>query len=44
MVLVPMPVLEEMNRWKTEQSQKPRLPPNPQVTMTSHFQNTKYIK
>ena len=38
MVLVPMHVLEDMNRWKKEQVQKPRLPPNPQITVTSDLQ------
>ena len=38
MVMVPMHVLEEMNKWKIQQSEKPRLPPNPQITMTSQLQ------
>lgn len=38
MVMVPIHVLEEMNKWKMEQVQKPRLPPNPQITMTSDLQ------
>lgn len=33
-----MHILEEMNKWKIEQIQKPRLPPNPQITMTSDLQ------
>ena len=37
MVIVPFQVLENMKRWKAEQAQKPRLPPNPQVTDTSHL-------
>ena len=36
MAVVPFKMLEEMNRWKTEQ--RPRLPPNPDVTQTSELQ------
>lgn len=37
MAIVPYQLLEEMNRWKSEQQQRPRLPPNPQVTQASHL-------
>ena len=36
MAIVPFKLLEEMNRWKVEQ--RPKLPPNPQVTQTSDLQ------
>lgn len=36
MAIVPFKMLEEMNRWKTEQ--RPRLPPPPQVSQTSDLQ------
>jgi hypothetical protein len=38
MAIVPFKMLEEMNRWKTEQQQRPRLPPNPNITQTSELQ------
>lgn len=37
MAIVPFKMLEEMNRWKTEQ--RPRLPPSPQVAQTADLQN-----
>ena len=44
MVLVPAQVMEDLQQWKQEQLHKPRLPPNPQVAMTSklhkEMQNT----
>ena len=36
MAIVPVRLLEEMNRWKNEQ--RPRLPPSPQVAQTSSLQ------
>lgn len=36
MAIVPVRMLEEMNRWKMEQ--RPRLPPSPQVTQTANLQ------
>lgn len=36
MAIVPFKMLEEMNRWKSEQ--RPRLPPPPQVSQTSDLQ------
>ena len=38
MVVVPAHVLDEISRWKTEQIQKPRLPPNPQISATAELQ------
>ena len=38
MVLVPVQAMEELQKWKQHQTQKPRLPPNPQVTMTAQLQ------
>lgn len=37
MAIVPFKMLEDMQRWKSEH--RPRLPPPPQVTQTSHLQN-----
>lgn len=39
MALVPIHILEEMNKWKKEQNEKPQLPPDPQITNTAHLQN-----
>ncbi|XP_045156892.1 uncharacterized protein LOC123523241 [Mercenaria mercenaria] len=38
MAIVPFKMLEEMNRWKAEQHQRPILPPNPNITQTSELQ------
>ncbi len=38
MAIVPYKVWEDMKRWKEEQIQKPRLPPNPNVSSTAHLQ------
>ena len=39
MAIVPFQLLEELKRFKVEQSQKPRLPPNPLVTDVAHHRN-----
>ena len=39
MVIVPYQVMEDVYRWKTEQTQRPRLPPNPKITTTANLQN-----
>ena len=38
MAIVPFKLWEDMNRWKEEQIQKPRLPPNPNVSATASLQ------
>ena len=38
MAIVPFKLWEDMKRWKEEQIQKPRLPPNPNVSATASLQ------
>ena len=38
MAIVPLKLLEDMKRWKEEQIQKPRLPPDPNVSETASLQ------
>ena len=38
MAIVPFRLWEDMKRWKEEQIQKPRLPPNPNVSATASLQ------
>lgn len=38
MAIVPFKLWEDMKRWKEEQIQKPRLPPNPTVSATASLQ------
>ena len=38
MAVVPFKLWEDMKRWKEEQIQKPRLPPNPNVSATASLQ------
>ena len=38
MAIVPFKLCEDMKRWKEEQIQKPRLPPNPNVSATASLQ------
>lgn len=38
MAIVPFKLWEDMKRWKEEQVQKPRLPPDPQITNTANLQ------
>ena len=38
MAIVPFKLWEVMKRWKEEQIQKPRLPPNPNVSATASLQ------
>ena len=38
MVIVPFKLWEDMKRWKEEQIQKPRLPPDPNVSATASLQ------
>ena len=38
MAIVPFKLWEDMKRWKEEQIQKPRLPPDPNVSATASFQ------
>ena len=38
MAIVPFKLWEEMKRWKEEQIQKPRLPPDPNVSATANLQ------
>lgn len=38
MAVVPFKLWEDMKRWKEEQVQKPRLPPNPQISTTASLQ------
>lgn len=38
MAVVPFKLWEDMKRWKDEQIQKPRLPPDPNVSATAHLQ------
>ena len=35
MAIVPFKLWEDMKRWKEEQIQKPRLPPDPNVSATA---------
>lgn len=39
MAIVPFKLWEDMKRWKEEQIQKPRLPPDPEVSATANLQN-----
>ena len=39
MVIVPYQVMEDVYRWKTEKTQRPRLPPDPKITATANLQN-----
>ena len=38
MAIVPFKLWEDMKRWKSEQIQRPRLPPNPNVSATASLQ------
>ena len=38
MAVVPFKLWEDMKRWKEEQIQKPRLPPDPNVSATASLQ------
>ena len=38
MAIMPFKLWEDMKRWKEEQIQKPRLPPNPNVSATASLQ------
>ena len=38
MAIVPFKLWEDMKRWKEEQIQKPRLPPDPNVSATASLQ------
>ena len=38
MAIVPFKLWEDMKRWKEEQIQRPRLPPNPNVSATASLQ------
>ena len=38
MAIVPFKLWEDMKRWKSEQIQRPRLPPNPIVSATASLQ------
>ena len=38
MAIVPFKLWEDMKRWKSEQLQRPRLPPNPNVSATASLQ------
>ena len=38
MAIVPFKLWEDLKRWKEEQIQKPRLPPNPNVSATASLQ------
>ena len=38
MAIVPFKLWEDMKRWKEEQIQKPRLPPDPNVSVTASLQ------
>ena len=38
MAIVPFKLWEDMKRWKEEQIQKPRLPPDPNVSATASIQ------
>ena len=39
MAIVPFKLWEDMKRWKLEQIQRPRLPPNPNVSATASLQS-----
>ena len=38
MAIVPFKLWEDMKRWKEERIQKPRLPPDPNVSATASLQ------
>ena len=38
MAIVPFKLWEDMKRWKEKQIQKPRLPPDPNVSVTASLQ------
>ena len=40
MAIVPFKLWEDMKRWKEEQIQKPRLPPDPNVSARASLQRT----
>ena len=40
MAIVPFKLWEDMKRWKEEQIQKPRLPPDPNVSAKEVFKET----